>query len=500
MTLPRTAADTAPAGAPDDAATEALAAGAIRRRAARGVLAVTFSGLGVRVLALAGNIALARLLTPHDFGMVALGLAILTFGGFLASGGFGATLMRQSETPDPRDLGAMLGFQLVLAVAFGAVVAAIGLATGPVGALMAVMAVTLPLDVARVPAAVLAERNLRYRPIVLSQLAEASAYYIWAIVAAVLGAGVWALATGAVVRAAVGSVALIAAVPQSLVRPRLDKRRVRRLFGFGMRFQAVGAVNLARDQGLNVAVASIAGVTALGLWTVAFRLMQAVMMLFDALWRVSFPAMARLIDAGEDPRPLLERGVAVTSTAAGFIVVALGGSASELVPTLLGDQWSDAATILPWAAVGVAIAGPLSACAAGYLYAIGDARTALRAAIVHTVAWFATSLPLLGPIGVEALGIGWLVACLADCAVFAPAVRRHAGTRVLRILAPPVVAATLGVGCGVLVGRSLDTSMASVVATIVAAETVYCALILTSYRAPLMDLIGVIDRTVRPAT
>jgi O-antigen/teichoic acid export membrane protein len=462
-------------------------------------MTVTFGGVAVRMLALGGNIALARLLSPRDFGMAAIGFTILTFGSFLANGGFGAALMGQSERPSREDLGAVLGIQMAVTLVFAAVVAAVGLSLGTIGALASLMTLTLPLDVLRVPSAILAERELVYRPIVSAQIVEIVTYYAWAISAAALGMGVWAIATGALVRAFAGSAALLALVPEGIVRPTLRFARVRRLLGFGTRFQAVGAVNLARDQGLNVAVASIAGVTALGLWTIAFRLVQSIMLLFEALWRVSYPAMARLLDAGEDARPLMARGVGVTATAAGFLAVAVGGTAPALVPTLFGDQWTDAASILPWAAVGVALAGPLSACAAGYLYAIGDAGTALRAAAIHTVVWFATSLPLLSPLGVEALGIGWLGACLTDCLVFARAVAQRTGLRLLRLVAAPSVATAIGVAGGLLVADGMPADALAVAASLAAGQILYGALIVTLYRRPLVDFIGLVGRMILPA-
>jgi O-antigen/teichoic acid export membrane protein len=478
---------------------EALKAGAVRRRAARGVMAVTISGIGLRGIALIASVPLARLLSPHQFGLAAIGFTIVTFGAFLASGGLGASLMRRAETPSREDLGAVLGFQLFVATVFAGAVALAATQLGTAGAIAAVMALTLPIEMWRVPAVVLAERELRYRPIVLAQLGETLVYYTWAITAAALGMGVWAIATAALVRSICGGALLISLVPGAIVRPFVSLARIRHMFGFGMRFQAVGAVNLVRDQGLNVAVAAIAGVATLGVWTVAFRLVQATTLLFESLWRVSFPAMARLLETGEDPRPLLERGIALTGTAAGFLVAAMGGSATALVPVLFGERWSSAADVLPWAAVGIGLSGPLSACAAGYLYAVGDARTALRATVAHTVVWFAVALPLLSPIGIEALGVGWLLACVTDCAVFAPVLQRRTGMSVVAVAARPVIAATLSVVGGLVVIDRIGPTLAGLVAALALAEAFYTTAMWLTWRQPLIELIGLVRRTIGPS-
>ena len=41
----------------------------------------------------------------------------------------------------------------------------------------------------------------------------------------------------------------------------------------------------------------------------------SMLLLFEALWRLSFPALSQLMAAGEDPKPLMERGVTVVAAA-----------------------------------------------------------------------------------------------------------------------------------------------------------------------------------------
>jgi O-antigen/teichoic acid export membrane protein len=86
---------------------------------------------------------------------------------------------------------------------------------------------------------------------------------------------------------------MMSKTPDGVVRPRLGWSRIRPLLGFGARFQAVGVVNIVRDLGLNLGTVVIAGVSTLGLWNLAYRVMQLPYLLFSSLWRVSYPAMAR---------------------------------------------------------------------------------------------------------------------------------------------------------------------------------------------------------------
>ena len=58
----------------------------------------------------------------------------------------------------------------------------------------------------------------------------------------------------------------------------------------------------------------------------AYRFIQIPFLLFESLWRITFPGMARLIEAGEDPRPVVERMLTRSAVLTGAIMCALVGS------------------------------------------------------------------------------------------------------------------------------------------------------------------------------
>ena len=169
----------------------------------------------------------------------------------------------------------------------------------------------------------------------------------------------------------VGSVLITIASPLDLITPRLTLGTLRSMLGFGIGFQAVGLAALARAQGVNLAIAAVGGAPMLGYWSVADRLMQVPFWLFRALWRVSYPTMARLRAHGEDTRLTVERYARVTALASGVTLAPLAASAHYLVPAMFGANWAPAAAPLPWACAGLVVAGPISVAAAGYLYSEG---------------------------------------------------------------------------------------------------------------------------------
>ena len=417
----------------------------IRARSLRGAKLVVARGVVVKAIVFLGSLMLARLLGPTEFGLIAVGLTAMAFAQLLADGGLAAGLIRRPEEPTRLELQNIVGWQLVitgLAAAGGLVV---GSLTGRTGMLVGLMLLALPLATLQVPGAVTLERALRFGPRVVVELVEALVWAVVAVGSVAAGAGVWGIAVATIAKPASGAVAMFIVAPVGLVRPRLQWAVVRDLVGFGVRFQVVGAVNLARDQGLNLLVLALGGYVALGLWSLALRLMQLPYLVLDSLWRVSFPAMSRLVAAGHDMVPLLRVCLRVVAAGTGTVLVALAAAGPRLVPAVFGEEWTPAGSVIAPACAGLLLAGPVSVTAAGYLYAAGKTRVIIWAALLHTVAWLVGTALLWPAVGLTSIGWGWLASAVIEAAMLARALRQEVGLRVGSHLVRPLA-------CGLLAG------------------------------------------------
>jgi O-antigen/teichoic acid export membrane protein len=452
----------------------------LRQRAIKGVAVVGSRTLAVQIIAVIGNVVLARLLIPQQFGIIAVGLTLLVFARFIGDAGLGASLIRRRESLNRVELESILGLQLILttAVAVGAALAA---PFAEVAAVTAIMVASLPLTVLRTPASIVLERELSYRPVAWGEVIEAAAYYMWAIATVASGWGVWGVATATPIRALAGTATILLLTPSAVWRPRLCWPSVRPLLGFGARFQAVGLVNLLRDQGLNVGTAAVGGVAMLGLWSLAYRVLQIPFLLFTSLWRVSYPAMSKLVSAGRDAKEAVERSVRITALASGLILVPLVGAGPELVSTILGDRWNDAEAVIPWASLGLLIGGPVSVATAGFLWAAGEAKVPLRATVLHAMVWLALALPLLSSLGVAALGVGWLAASIVDSIVLARGARKHVAANIFEALIPTATLAVLAGGTGWSLASAIGDDLASIAVGAVGGEILFvCSVALLS--------------------
>jgi len=464
---------------------------AIRGRAISGAGLIAVRSVLVLFAALGANAVLAHELSPRQIGLVAFGVAIMTFAATLSDGGLASGLIRTAVPVDRPLLQAVLGLQLVATTSLFVLIAAVTLPFGLVGQLTSVMALSLPIDALYTPAAIMLERSLQYRTVARLEVVQALSYYASAVALVVAGFGIWSLAIAAVIRSCASVVLFFRARPDLFFLPSFRLEQVRPLLRFGINFQATSLINVLRDQGLNVGIAVIAGTATLGVWTLTRRVLEVPMLMFQTLWRVSFPAMSQLMTLERNVRPLLERAVVLTSIGAGALLAPLAAAAPGLVPTVFGARWSEVGPLTAVSCAALLVSGPISVATAGYLYAAGDARVVLRATVWHTLAWIAAALALLPLLGPMAVPIGLLLGSTVDVLLLARPTHRRTGAKLYGAVSRPTAAAAVAGSFGMLVTMVGGDTLVSGLAAAVAALTLYALLIFVLQRDRSVQLLVV---------
>lgn len=349
--LASTAVEGGAAGPPEPAEpSTGTGAPSLRQQAMQGVLWTSLEKWSVRLGTFAAFVILGRLLGPEEFGVVALALVFITLLTVVVDAGFTAYLLHadrvdRSVTSTAFHLSTALGVLLSGSLALSADLLA-DLLDAPALArvLPAIAATVLVAGLSSVPAALLA-RELRFRELALRQLVATLSSVAVAIALAFAGAGVWALVAQHLVRSVVALVMLWSSSP---FRPALtfSTGEARRMVGFGSPALLVQLVHQVREQAEGMLIGSLAGVTALGYWSVARRFVGVVVDLFSSVINVvARPVFARVKD---DPARL-GRAISTSSAAASLLLApALGGLAlmsSFAVPLVFGDQWEPAAAV-----------------------------------------------------------------------------------------------------------------------------------------------------------
>ena len=468
----------------------------IRGKAASGVLLISLRTFAIRALGLVGNLVLARLLSPQEFGVLAFGLTLILFGQFFADAGIAAGLIRRNQPPTRHELHAILGFQLLVSSVLMLAIAAVAVPSGRSGQVATVMAASVVVSAWRAPATLLLERRLDYRALAAVEVLEGVIFVATSLIAVALGAGVWGVAGAHVVRAAAGSALMMRKSPVTVLRPTWALGVVRELLGYGLAVSARDFVVLVRLQVINLVTAAVAGLPVLGLYSLADRIMLVPWVVFGSILRVTFPAMARLVSAGEDTRSDLVRGLGLLTVSAGSLLALIAGTAPVLIPSFFGERWTPAAEALPLIALGLLLAGPVISVGNGYLYAVGDARKVLVSTTAHTVAWLVVAVPLLPSLGVRAVGAGLFAGFSVEGFMLARAIRQRTGLRCYRATAGPLVAIVASGGLGLLVARRLEPSLLATVEVALLTTVLLAVGLLLTARPTVQEGVRLVGRAV----
>ncbi len=479
-----------PSAAP--AAQGTPSAGEFRAPVVRGLLWQLMGRGSLQLSQIVVVVLLARLLTPHEYGIAGMVLVVISFEPVIAGTGLAAALVQR---PVITEVDKSTVFWTNAAV--GLLACVIGVAISPLVAdfygdaqveplFAAVSVVFLVSSLSSVQANLLI-REMNFRSLELRTMAATLLGAAVAIGIAAMGGGAWALIAQ---QLTIYSVSLVLLTGFSHWRPRfmysLDSLREVRSFGGNV--SGTILMNQFTQNTDNVLIGRFLGASALGLYTFGYSLiMLPVSRIASPIVQVLYPVFSRVQDDLQRLSSLWLRSLrlmaAITMPAMlGFVVVA-----PELVDVVFGRRWHNATPVIQiLAAVGIALG--IQNLNGILLQALGRTRLNFRCAC----ALFGASLVAF------VVGLNWgivgVAGCFAAVNVFIQPVYLHLTARSVGIglrecaqaLSGVIQATTATVATAVLTRALLMAdgvpTAPRLAATIAAAAAVYaCALV---WRAP----------------
>lgn len=313
---------------------------------------------GIRGVSLFFSIFLARILSPEEYGIVAMPMFFLSIADCLIDCGFGGALIRRKELSE-QDLNTAFYFNLSVGfVCFGGLClaspwisrfynAAILEDLVKISALSTLMG---PLGMAQ---GVLLTREVDFKRLAKISLISALVSGVMGIVLALNGWGVWAL----VIQGLGGQIVRIILL-WSMVswRPKLmwSNDSFRYLFGFGSKMMVSGLFNVAYENVYPMVIGRCFAPAALGNFMKGYSLatipsLQAT----DVLQRVTYPVLCKMQD-DDDVLAMNYRKMLRLSAFLVFpLMIGLAAAAKPFVAVLLGEQWDGVVVILQVLCIGM---------------------------------------------------------------------------------------------------------------------------------------------------
>lgn len=385
----------------------------LSRLALHGTFWSYLSFIGGKLLTFASTVVLARLLVPSEFGLMGYCMIAIQYLDLLMTFGLDAALIARSDKLEEAAnanfiIGLVSGFFLYALTWFTAPLIAVFFNEPKVTELLRVVALVLPLSALGIVPGALLQRELRFRAKLIPDLVRNFSKGLVSIVLAFQGAGVWSLVAGQIVGELVTTLLLW---PMARWRPswKFDRQVFRDSLGFGSHILIVGIVGAILTNIDYVFVGRILGATALGIYTLGYRLPELLIKNFNTvIARVSFPMLARIQQDHERIRRVYLKYIGYIALFAFPAGVGLACISAPFIMTLYTQKW--AATIPVMQAISIALAISAIGHAPGVLYkAIGRPEILNLAALIKVpfaliILWLGTYWGILG-VAIAQIGV-----------------------------------------------------------------------------------------------
>lgn len=462
------------------------AAGELARTGVRGAAWQGLAFASGKLIVLATTIVLARLLSPQEYGLVALALVLMSYAETIADAGVAQALVYLPRTGIIARSALLISVLLGLALASAAVLAAPLIARlfnlPDVAPLVQVLGLSvLATSCGAVPEALL-RRDLLFKQLTAAPVIRAATMGTITLLLAFGGHGAWSLAVGT----AAGSVAYAATcwflvrgrAPWQIWRVGKDALRANMKYG-----APVAGSNLLARLIFDVdylIIGLLLGAQALGFYTLAFRLPEALILnIFFVLSTVLFPLYAQVRSDPERLRDGYLKSVQIQSLYGVSAGVGLAVLAPILIPLLFGEKWMDAVLPLVFLAL-YAAARSLGAGANDVYKALGRPGLSIGISVVRIVILVPALLVATqwGIIGVACAQL--VVAVLFACGMQAVAAKviQIRARRLWRAVVPGLVcgAAVAVAGLGTLALPRLGGVMTVALVVVTGIALVYAIL------------------------
>lgn len=443
------------------------------------------------------TIALARILSPSDYGLYGYAALYVGLVQLVNEFGLGAAVVRRRDLTEPQiaalgGLSLALGFGLFgLSVLLAPLVAGFFKAPDLRWPLVLLSGLFITTAIKVLPKSLLS-RDLEFRRVAALDATEAGLQGIATLILALLGFRFWSLMAGMVIGALASTALALLWRPHRLSWPR-RWTEVSSAVSFGSHIMVTRLCWYGYSNGDNAVVGKRLGQVLLGAYTHAWTLASLPVDRISSLVAQVTPA---IFSAVQHDLPQLRRYVLKVTEGLALLTfpLAIGlASVSDLfVTVVLGDQWWPA--IAPLAIL--TFYGGLRSITTPYphvLQAVGESGLAMRLNLLGV----AILLPLfyLGSHwGLAGVALGWFVGYPVLAITMFRAVQRVSGLGLgeyLEALRPPLVASVAMAAAVTAVRAGLPASWSDrwhLVAAVLAGAMTYPAVMLLAFRERLRSL------------
>ena len=398
--------------------------------------------IAFQIVTWAMTLVVIRLLSPSDYGLMAIAQVFTNFMLGFANLGLGDALLQRKETPPAlvaNTYGVILAISAALTVLLSVAAYPIAAWYGDprLVALIQVSSLGFLFNAFTTLPRMALQKQMRMRPVFMADLTSGLAGAFVVIGLAYAGYGVWALMGGWLATNVVRQLAFLAVAREYYVWPQFDFAAVKPLMGFGAYSTLEYMAWIFMTSADVVIVGRLLGDAKLGLYAVVLNFAaMPVNKIAPIVNGLAFPAFAMVQGQLAEARFYVLKAIRLMSVLAVPVFLGIAVTSPEIVGLIFGPKWAAARPLLEILSVAL-IFRSLLILLPNFLGGIGDVKaafwcTALGAAV------FPVAILIGCHWGIAGACFAWLIAYPLVFAGEALIASRRAGLDFRAILAAPV--------------------------------------------------------------
>lgn len=323
----------------------------LRQKVLTGTGFLIFRQLTINIINFFGNLILARILMPEDFGIYALINFLITFFILIGDSGLGAVIIRQPGKLSDELVSSIFTYQQIFMFFISILLFAVTVFLEPhlkrpeTIWVFRVSIISFFLLSFRIVQVQILERNLLFGKVALLEILEVFSFQATAVFLAIKGFGVWSMVIGLLVKNIIMLI-VIFFISEWKIKYRFDFNMIKPVLPFGLSFQGSHFVNFIKDSTVPMWVSYLLGVKYLGYLTFANSLAIYPILLSNLLSRILFPLFSRIQEEKEKFSKALEIITRLNISFVMLIATLLFALAKPIIVILYTDKWLPSLNLL----------------------------------------------------------------------------------------------------------------------------------------------------------
>lgn len=420
-----------------------LEIGEIKKRAVKGVLALTSRTFLLQLISFLTTFLLTIFLTPSVFGIFFVVSAVISFLGYFSDVGLAAALIQKKETITETDLKTtftiqqlLVGTLVILTLIFSSRIAGFYNLDNAGLWLLRALLISFFLSSLKTIPSVLLERKLDFNKLVIPQIVETLFFSIVVVFLAIRGYGVASFSWAVLARGLSGLITIYLLSPWKIGFG-FSKASASHLLSFGLPFQTNSFLALVKDDLFTIFLGKVLPFSQIGYIGWAKKWSEfPLRLVMDNVIKVTFPAFSRLQNNPAALKAALEKSILFLSLLIlpmSVLMIILIRPAVYLIPKYL--KWEPALFsfyLFVLANLFSALSTPLT----NILNAIGKIKITLKLMLMWTILTWSITPILVFKLGFNGVALSSFIIAASTVIIPIIMVKKYINFELLPSLFP----------------------------------------------------------------